>query len=148
MNKPYCVSATVCTAQSRGAGRIGFADCMTPSVDVVPSVQVVTAVLETLLLFRSLLPRAGLACEMLNKEEDALCFSERTLVAPYCRSVSGPTGPKRLGPVGPTLSIEVCVQMLCRKSNFRPKGTLFSIGGMFEFIALYLYTFMLRLCRS
>ena len=38
---------------------------MTPSANVVPSVQVDTAVLETLLLFRSLLPRAGLACEML-----------------------------------------------------------------------------------
>ena len=107
---------------------------MTPSDNVGPSVQVVTAVLDTHFVF-ALCTAGRLGLLVANKEADALCFSERTLVAPYCRSVSGPTGPKRLGPVGPTLSIEVCVQMLCRKSNFRSKGTLFSIGGMFGFTA-------------
>ena len=114
--------------QSRGRGRIGLAIRRTPSANVVPGVQVVTAVLESIsFLFRSLL---------LDKEEDALCDSKRPCVAPYYRSAFRPKRGVRLGPGGPSLSSEVCLRVVCRKVNFHPKRTLFSIGGMSDFTVL------------
>ena len=116
-------------AVERG-GHIGFVNRLTPSANAVPGVQVVTAALELRSHFVFALCTTGrLGLLVAIKEADALCFSERTWVAPYCSSVSGPLGPKRLGPVGPSLCIEVYVDIDCRKVKFHPKGLWSQLEG-------------------
>ena len=45
-----------------------------------------------LLLFMLFVLHTGLACELVNKEDGVLCNSERSCIAPYCRSASRPQG--------------------------------------------------------
>ena len=77
--------------QLRGVGRIGFADCMTLSANVGPSVQVVTAVLETLLLFRCLYLAQAWPVSCSTKRK-MYCAKESGLVAPYCSNAFRPQG--------------------------------------------------------
>ena len=114
--------------QSRRRVALYFAGCSTPSVSLEPSTQTDTGAWESHFYFTlCTADRPGLFVD--NKGVGTLCFSERTWVAPYCSSVSGPLGPKRLGPGGPYLSTEVYVGIDCEKSNFHPKRLRSQLEG-------------------